>query len=220
MKFRLPVLPWKKNELEPFLSAEAVETHFYGHHQAYIDKVNALTAKMGLENLSLEKIILNYDGNLYENAAQAWNHTFYWLGLKPKPDPIDKNGKFLEAVNAQFGSVEAMMDKFLECGGSLFGSGWVWLIANENGHLEFINTHNADNPIRYEASHPLWACDLWEHAYYIDYRNQRKGYLESAWRHINWPFVEECFRLKKVPNMSKLMTVEEELLITPPSLSM
>lgn len=217
MKFQLPVLPWKKHELEPFLSAEAVETHYFGHHKAYIDKTNDMIAKLGLENVSLEKIILNYDGALYENAAQAWNHTFYWMGLKPRPGGIQKDGEFMKAIQSQFGSVEGMRDRFIECAGGLFGSGWTWLIASEKGEIDFINTHNADNPIRYEASHPLWTCDIWEHAYYIDYRNQRRDYLEGAWRHIHWPFVEEYYQLKRVPNMSKLMIVDEEATAAPSS---
>lgn len=210
MKFQLPVLPWKKHELEPFLSAEAIECHYYGHHQAYIDKTNDLTAKLGLDHASLEKIILNYDGALYNNAAQAWNHTFFWMGLKPSSKGISQDSDFMRAIDSHFGSMEEMKAKFLECSGNLFGSGWTWLVSGANGELSFINTHNGDNPIRFENSHPLWTCDVWEHAYYIDYRNQRKEYLEGAWKHVNWEFVEDCFRLKRIPNMSKLMAVENE----------
>ena len=214
MKFQLPVLPWKKHELEPFLSAEALECHYYGHHQGYIDKTNELIEKLGLRNVSLEKIILNYDGNLYDNAAQAWNHTFYWLGLKPVPDPVREESDLMRAIESQFGSIEGMKAKFLECGGNLFGSGWTWLISGEGGELSFVNTHNGDNPIRFQDSHPVWTCDVWEHAYYVDYRNQRREYLEGAWKHVNWTFVEDCFRLKRIPNMSKLMAVESESPLT------
>jgi len=206
MKFQLPVLPWEKNALEPHISAETIEIHYNGHQKAYVDKVNLLTEKLGLENLTLEKIILNYDGALYDNAAQAWNHTFYWLGLKKNSPPIAPDGDFMKAIDSQFGSIEEFQDRFMECAKNLFGSGWTWLICNENGELNFINTHNADNPIRYEASHPLWTCDIWEHAYYIDYRNKRPKYLEGIWNLVNWPFVEETYRLKRIPNMTKLMT--------------
>jgi superoxide dismutase, Fe-Mn family len=209
MKFQLPILPWEKDALEPQISAETIEVHYNGHQKAYVNKVNELTEKLGLENLSLEKIILNYDGALYENAAQAWNHTFYWLGLKPSAPAITEGGEFMEAIHSQFGSVEGLKERFIECASNLFGSGWTWLISNENGEINFINSHNADNPIRYEASHPLWTCDIWEHAYYLDHRNERKKYLEAAWSLVNWPFVEECFKLKRIPNMSKLMVADE-----------
>jgi superoxide dismutase, Fe-Mn family len=209
MKFQLPVLHWKKNELEPFLSAEAVEAHYYGHHKAYIDKTNDLIEKLGLENVTLEKIILNYDGALYDNAAQAWNHSFFWLCYTPHPAPVSEPGDLMKAIGAQYGSLEGMKERFIECASNLFGSGWTWLIANDRGEIDFVNTQNADNPIRYEATRPLWTCDIWEHAYYIDYRNQRKEYLEAAWEHVNWRFVEDCFSLKRIPNMSKLMTVDE-----------
>lgn len=209
MQFQLPALPWEKDALEPHISAETVEWHYNGHHKAYVDKVNELTEKMGLEDLTLEKIILNYDGQLYDQAAQAWNHTFYWLGLHPSAAPIDASGDFMKAVNSQFGSIEGMKKHFTDCAANLFGSGWTWLICNERGEIDFINTHNGDNPIRYEASHPLWTCDVWEHAYYIDYRKDRKKYLEGIWKMINWPRVEEYFSLKRIPNMTKLMTARQ-----------
>lgn len=210
MKFQLPALPWKKNDFEPFLSPETIETHYYGHHKGYIDKTNDLISRLGLENVTLEKIVLNYDGSLYENAAQAWNHSFYWMGLSAKAPRLTANGDFVNAVIAQFGSLDGMRDKFIDCGSNLFGSGWTWLVGNESGELDFVNTHNGDNPIRFEDSHPLWTADIWEHAYYLDYRNHRREYLEGIWDHINWSFVEECFRLKRIPNMSRLMVVENE----------
>ena len=217
MKFQLPTLPWEKNALEPHISAETIEWHYNGHHQAYVDKVNQLTEKMGLEDLSLEKIILNYDGALYDNAAQAWNHTFYWMGLEPSAPSINQSGDFIKSVNKQFGSVESMKNHFMECASNLFGSGWTWLICNERGEIDFINTHNGDNPIRYEASHPLWTCDVWEHAYYVDYRKDRKKYLDGVWGIINWPSVENYFEMKRIPNMSKLMTSRPAIEIDQPA---
>src|SRR5665213_656267 len=220
MKFQLPVLPWEEDALEPHISAETIELHYNGHQKAYVDKVNELSEKLDLEDLSLEKIILNHDGAIYENAAQAWNHTFYWLGLMPSAPAITPGGEFMKSVSSQFGSIEQLKDRFMDCGANLFGSGWTWLIANENGEINFINTHNADNPIRYEASHPLWTCDIWEHAYYVDYRNHRKDYLEAAWSLVNWPFVEECFRLKQIPNMSKLMVAGDPAMTSSVSLQL
>jgi Fe-Mn family superoxide dismutase len=206
MKFQLPVLPWEKNALEPYISNETIEWHFNGHQKAYVDKTNQLVEKMGLEGLSLEKIILNYDGALYDNAAQAWNHTFYWQGLKPSAAEPSKDGDFMAAIIDHFGSLDDMKEQFFECAANLFGSGWTWLITNERGEIDFINTHNADNPIRYEASYPLWTCDVWEHAYYVDYRKDRKKYLEGVWKLVNWENIEACYGLKRIPNMTKFMT--------------
>jgi superoxide dismutase, Fe-Mn family len=206
MTFQLPKLPWNKDALEPHISAETIEWHFNGHHKAYVDKTNQLVDKMGLEGLTLEKIILNYDGAIYNNAAQAWNHTFYWQGLKPGGSKPRENGDLMKAINSHFGSIDDMKQQFLECAVNLFGSGWTWLITNERGEIDFINTHNADNPIRYEAAYPIWTCDVWEHAYYIDYRKDRKKYLDGLWQLVNWENVEQCFELKRIPNMTSLMT--------------
>ncbi len=115
----------------------------------------------------------------------------------------------MRAISTQFGSFGGMKERFVECASNLFGSGWTWLVANDRGEVDFINTQNADNPIRYESSRPIWTCDIWEHAYYIDYRNQRKEYLMAAWEHINWKFVEDCYALERIPNMSKLMVMDD-----------
>lgn len=209
MKFRLPRLPWEEDALEPFLSKEAVEAHYFGHHKTYVEKVNTFVDKLGLEGVSLEKLILNYDGAVYDNAAQAWNHTFFWLGLKPKSNTMDDNSELMRSINSQFGSLGGMKERFVEIASNLFGSGWTWLVANDAGELDIVNTHNGDNPLRFEKSHPLWCCDIWEHAYYVDYRFKRKEYLNRAWEHINWEFVDENFHTKRIPNMSRLMIAEE-----------
>jgi Fe-Mn family superoxide dismutase len=210
MKFRLPVLPWGMNDLTPFLTADAIECHYYGHHKAYIDKVNKMSAELGLKNASLEKIILNQDGAIFNNAAQAWNHTFFWHALKPKSVLPAENSPLARAVERAFGSFTDLRTQFLDTAGSLFGSGWTWLVANERGELELINTQNGDNPLRFENARPLWTCDIWEHAYYIDYRNQRREYLEGAWTHINWEFVAANLAQERMPNMSRLMTDDHE----------
>jgi Fe-Mn family superoxide dismutase len=196
--------------MEPFLSAETIDTHYFGHHKGYIDKTNELMGELGLSGVTLEKIILNHEGKLFDNAAQAWNHTFYWLGLKPQAAPPHKDGELWQAINRNFGSFDRMKEKFLESGTNLFGSGYTWLVTNSQERLEWINTQNADNPICHEHIRPLWCCDIWEHAYYIDYRNVRKEYLEGAWSHINWDFVEEGYRHKRVPNMTRFMIGDED----------
>jgi len=211
MKFRLPALPFDEDALEPFLSREAIQAHYYGHHKAYIDKVNGFIDKLGLEGVSLEKLVLNYDGAVYDNAAQAWNHTFFWLGLAPTAKVLPDEAEMMRAINAQFGSLNGMKERFIEVASVLFGSGWTWLVTNDNGEIDIINTHNGDNPLRFERCHPLWCCDIWEHAYYIDYRFKRKDYLNAIWEHVNWEFVNECFHLKRIPNMTRLMLSEDRL---------
>jgi Fe-Mn family superoxide dismutase len=205
VNFQLPDLPWSFGDLEPFLSKEAVEFHYFGHHKAYIDKVNAATEKLGLQNITLEKLILNYDGTLYNNAAQAWNHTFYWLGLSPVAHNLNPEGPFRSAVTKQIGSLENLKKRFMDYSGSLFGSGWTWLVVNDEGEIDVINTHNGDNPLCFGNCYPLWACDVWEHAYYVDYRFKRADYLKGMWDAANWSFVEANFVAKRIPNMSKMM---------------
>jgi superoxide dismutase, Fe-Mn family len=205
MKFRLPTLPFGHSDLEPFLSAETIDTHYFGHHKNYIDKTNELMSDLGFNGVTLEKIILNHEGKLFDNASQAWNHTFFWMGLKAKPAPIKRDTDFFREINRAFGSFERMKDVFLEHSQNLFGSGYTWLVTNNQDRLEFINTQNADNPICHEHIRPLWTCDIWEHAYYIDYRNERREYLEGAWEHVNWEFVEENYRHKRIPNMTRFM---------------
>lgn len=208
MKFQLPQLPYGQGDLKPFLSNEQIEYHYGKHHKAYIDKVNAAIEDQKLGDITLEYIINNHDGKLFENAAQAWNHTFYWMGLTPQSSVPSASGKFADAVTKKFGSTEGLKTKFIESALAVFGSGWTWLVANATGQLDIVNTSNADNPIRLEQSRPLWTCDVWEHAYYVDYRNDRKEYLGRAWSKINWQFVEQNFNLEGVPNMTKLMTAQ------------
>ena len=209
MKFRLPTLPFGHAELEPFLSSEAIDSHYFGHHKSYVDKTNELLGELGMSGVSLEKIILNHEGKLFENAAQAWNHTFYWLGLRASAKQSGPDGELLTAIEKSFGSVEGMKARFLDCGQSVFGSGWTWLVARDDKTLDIMNTSNADNPIRLGGLRPLWVCDVWEHANYIDYRNERREYLEGAWTHLNWDFVQSGFLHQRMANMSRLMTAED-----------
>lgn len=206
MNFRLPHLPWGHADLEPFLSSEQIDTHYFGHHKAYIEKTNNLITQLGLGDVTLEYIIHNQDGKLFENGSQAWNHTFFWMGLTPLTPGPSADGPLINAINKKFGSVEGLKERFVESAANLFGSGWCWLVATPDGDLDIVNTQNADNPIRLERVRPIWTCDVWEHAYYIDYRNDRKEYLSNAWRHVNWDFIERNFLNEEIPNMTRLMT--------------
>ena len=134
---------------------------------------------------------------------QAWNHTFFWMGLTP--NSTEPGGEVTRAVQAQFGSLENLKKRFVETAAGLFGSGWTWLVVNDSNQIDVVNTRNGDNPLCFNNSYPLWTCDIWEHAYYIDYRNQRKDYLEKIWSKVNWEFVAENLEAKRIPNMSRLM---------------
>jgi superoxide dismutase, Fe-Mn family len=192
MKHILPPLPWAQDALEPVLSRETVEYHYGKHHQAYINKLNDLIPGTEYENLSLEDIIKKSSGSLFNNAAQVWNHTFYWHCLAPAAKSTAPKGKFAEALQKTFGSLEEFRKHFSQTAVNTFGSGWAWLIKNATGTLEIISTSNAGTPMT-EGKQALLTCDVWEHAYYIDYRNARPTYIEKFWDLINWEFVEKNF---------------------------
>lgn len=207
MHFQLPALPFKENALEPFMSADTVRTHYLGHHKGYVDKLNELLVNIDGDPGTIERIIHNFDGEIYNNAAQAWNHTFLWHGLtvKHSSEMPEDNGDFDQAVERSFTGWKSMREKFEACANSVFGSGWVWLTVDGQNHLEFISTQNAGNPLRFDRVRPLWTCDLWEHAYYLDYKNQRPKFVEKVWEHVNWDFVEGNYLHEGIPNMSKFM---------------
>ncbi|OGT21391.1 MAG: superoxide dismutase [Gammaproteobacteria bacterium RIFCSPHIGHO2_02_FULL_42_13] len=192
MSFTLPPLPYKKDALVPHISAETIEYHYGKHHQAYVNKLNDLVKGTAFENVnSLEDIIKKASGGIFNNAAQIWNHSFYWQCLTPNkthiPDALDT------AITKTFGSMEQFKTAFIEKAMGNFGSGWTWLVKNTDGTLEIVNTSNANNPLT-DNKKPLLTCDIWEHAYYIDYRNARAKYLEEFWRIINWTFVHDKSR--------------------------
>jgi len=193
--------------MEPFLSARAISVHYDGHHRKYVEKVNEILDEMGGDEGSLERIIQNHDGQLYNNAAQAWNHTFLWHGLCPagQSEIPEDNGDFDQAMERSFGSWPQVQKSFVECAKTVFGSGYVWLTVDGHQHIEFLATQNAGNPLRFDRVRPLWACDLWEHAYYLDYQNAREKFVEQSWNHINWDFVENNFLHEEIPNMTKFM---------------
>jgi Fe-Mn family superoxide dismutase len=189
----LPELPYALDALEPHLSRETLDYHYSKHHRAYVDKLNDLVRGSGLEDLSLETIIRSFNrvsGDqepIFNNAAQAWNHAFYWRCLTPRKTIPGTD--FLKAVNAEFGSLEAFRNDFTEVAINTFGSGWTWLVGSDDGRLEIVSTGNAGTPIA-SGQVPLLTCDVWEHAYYIDYRNARAEYLAAFWEVVNLDFVE------------------------------
>jgi superoxide dismutase, Fe-Mn family len=189
--FELPKLPYAMDALAPVLSKETLEYHYGKHHKAYVDNLNKLIPGTEFENFSLEQIIMKSSGPIFNNAAQIWNHTFYWNCLTPKSVSAP-TGKLADAINKKFGSFDAFKKLFAESGLKLFGSGWTWLAQDAHGELEIINESNAGLPMKANKK-ALFTCDVWEHAYYIDYRNARANYLENFWKLANWDFVAENF---------------------------
>lgn len=186
--FTLPELPWKKDALTPFISEETIEYHYGKHHQAYVNNLNNLIKGTEFENYPLEEIIKTAQGGIFNNAAQVWNHTFYWESLMPNA-PEKPEGKLLKLIEESFGSFEEFKTKFSQAAATQFGSGWAWLVVN-NGKLEIVQTGNAENPMT-KGLRPILTCDVWEHAYYIDYRNKRPDYIENFFKIINWGKVAE-----------------------------
>jgi Fe-Mn family superoxide dismutase len=184
--FELPPLPYGQNGLEPFISSETLSYHYGKHHAAYVKHLNTLIKGTEFENASLEDIIVKASGGIFNNAAQTWNHTFYWNSLKPKGGG-EPAGRLAEAIRSAFGSFEEFKKTFSRKAGTLFGSGWVWLVKNKDGKLTVETTSNAGNPLTVGQT-PLLTCDVWEHAYYIDYRNARPKYIEAFWNIVNWDF--------------------------------
>ena len=189
MAFELPPLPYEKNALEPHISQETLEYHYGKHHQTYVTKLNGLIEGTDNANKSLEEIIKSSSGPLFNNAAQVWNHTFYWHCLSPNGGG-EPTGAAKEAIEKAFGSFEDFKKEFNDKAANNFGSGWTWLALNAAGELVIVNTANADTPIAHEGLKPLLTVDVWEHAYYIDHRNARPAYLDAFWQLVNWEFVE------------------------------
>lgn len=189
--FELPKLPYSMDALAPHISKETLEYHYGKHHKAYVDNLNKLIQGTEFENKSLEDIIKKSDGGIFNNAAQNWNHTFYWNCLTGKSEG-EPSGKLADAIKKKFGSFDEFKKAFTESGTKLFGSGWTWLAKNNNGELEIMNESNAGLPLK-SGKQALLTCDVWEHAYYIDYRNARPKYIENFWKIVNWEFVAKNF---------------------------
>ena len=186
MAFELPPLPYAIDALAPTISKETLEYHYGKHHQTYVTNLNNLIAGTEFESASLEDIIKKSSGGVFNNAAQVWNHTFYWNSLSPNGGG-EPSGKLAEAINAKWGDVAAFKEAFNKSAAGNFGSGWTWLVKKPDGSLDIVNTSNAATPLT-TADVPLLTCDVWEHAYYIDYRNARPKYLENFWNLANWDF--------------------------------
>lgn len=191
MTHTLPPLPYELDALAPYISKETLEFHYGKHHQAYVTNLNKLIAGTEFENLSLEEIIRKSTGGIFNNAAQVWNHTFYWNGLTPQSSG-KPSGALAAAIDATWGSFDAFVEAFTASAAGNFGSGWTWLVKNPDGSLAIVNTSNAGTPLTTDAK-PLLTCDVWEHAYYVDYRNARPKYLENFWKLVNWEFVAQNF---------------------------
>lgn len=186
MAFELPALPYEKNALEPHISAETLDFHHGKHHATYVAKLNGLVEGTDLAEKSLEEIIKSSDGGVFNNAAQIWNHTFYWNSLSPNGGG-EPTGALADAINAKWGSFADFKAAFNDKAVNNFGSSWTWLVKTADGTLDIVNTSNAGTPITDDLV-PLLTVDLWEHAYYIDYRNVRPNYLEGFWALANWEF--------------------------------
>jgi len=187
----LPELPYPVDALEPHISAETLEYHHGKHHASYVKKLNRLIPGTEYESAALEDIILKASGGIFNNAAQVWNHSFYWKCLDPAGGG-EPEGALAGAIDNVFGSFAAFRDSFSKAAGSNFGSGWTWLARQPDGTLEIVNTSNAGNPMT-DDRQPLLTCDVWEHAYYIDYRNARPDYIKALWNLVNWNFVAQNF---------------------------
>lgn len=192
MPFTLPALPYAKDALQPHISAETIDYHYGRHHQAYVNNLNNLTEGKAEANSSLEDLIRTAEGGLFNNAAQVWNHTFYWNCLSPNGGGAP-SGDVAAAINQVAGSFEAFKEQFSQAATSLFGSGWTWLAKDSSGAITIDNMANAGNPLR-DGKTPLLTLDVWEHAYYIDYRNARPNYVNAFWNMVNWDFVAQNLR--------------------------
>ena len=191
MAFELPSLPYAKSALAPHISEETLDFHHGKHHKTYVDNLNNLVPGTEYEGKSLEEIIKVSSGGIFNNAAQVWNHTFYWHCLSPNGGG-EPTGELADAISETFGSFENFKEEFTKTSVTTFGSGWGWLVKTNDGRLELASTIGAGNPMT-EGKTPLLTCDVWEHAYYVDYRNARPAYLKAFWELVNWEYVAEQF---------------------------
>lgn len=198
MEHTLPDLPYALDALEPHISKETLRFHHGKHHATYVKKLNKLTQNTEFADQSLEAIVCRADGEIFNNAAQVWNHNVYWRSLSPQGGG-QPEGLFAETLKNNFDSVEAFQEAFTEAAKKLFGSGWVWLTADAQGRLEIESTQNADTPLR-RGKTVLLACDVWEHAYYIDYRNARADYLGAFWYLVNWQYAADQYGDQQAPH--------------------
>lgn len=188
MSISLPELPYSNDALQPHISAETIEYHYGKHHRAYVTKLNDAIPGTQFETIALEEIVKTSSGGIFNNAAQVWNHSFYWNSLSPSSK--DPSRAVSEAIQKSFGSFDKFKTEFTNAAATLFGSGWVWLVKTPDGKLAIEKTANAKTPLTGENT-PLMTCDVWEHAYYVDYRNARPKYIDAFWNLVNWDFVDK-----------------------------
>lgn len=191
MAIELPALPYERNALEPHISAETLDYHYGKHHQAYVTNLNKMIAGTEFEGQDLESIVRSSSAGVFNNAAQVWNHSFYWNCLSPNGGG-EPTGELAAAIARDFGSFAEFKEKFTATAIGTFGSGWAWLVKTPAGKLELVSTSNAATPLTSDNK-PLLTCDVWEHAYYVDYRNARPQYVEAFWHLVNWDFVAQQF---------------------------
>jgi len=191
MEHKLPPLPYAHDALAPHISKETLEFHHDKHHQTYVTNLNNLIKGTEFENATLEEITKKSSGGIFNNAAQVWNHTFYWESMKPNGGG-QPTGALADAINAKWGSFDKFKEEFTKTAVGTFGSGWAWLVKKADGSLDLVSTSNAATPLTTDAK-PLLTCDVWEHAYYIDYRNARPKYVEAFWNVVNWDFASKNF---------------------------
>lgn len=189
MEHKLPELPYSNDALAPHISAETLEFHYGKHHNAYVTKLNAGIKGTEFESMELEEIIKKATGGIFNNAAQTWNHTFYWNSLAPNAGGAP-TGAVADAINAKWGSFDKFKEEFSNSAATNFGSGWTWLVKQANGELAIVNTDDAKCPLT-DGHTPVLTLDVWEHAYYIDYRNARPTYIENFWKLVNWDFANK-----------------------------
>ncbi len=191
MTHKLPALPYSMNALEPIISEKTISFHYGKHHQTYVNKLNDLIKNTEFEQSNLEEIIMKSEGGIFNNAAQVWNHTFYWNCMSPDGGG-EPQGKLMEAINETFQSFDNFKKEFAQAAATQFGSGWAWLVKNKEGKLEIVKTPNAANPMK-DSKTPLLTCDVWEHAYYLDYQNRRPDYVNEFWKITDWKKIAERF---------------------------
>jgi len=192
MSFELPKLNYGLDALEPFISKQTLEFHYGKHHQAYVNNLNNLIPGTEFENASLEEIVMKSAGGIFNNAAQVWNHTFYFNQFN-KDGCDEPRDEMKAAIEKSFGSFDAFKEQFTKAAVTLFGSGWAWLVVNKAGSLEIVQTSNAANPMT-DGKKPLMTCDVWEHAYYLDKQNLRPKYVEDFWKILDWKIIAGCYK--------------------------